>query len=81
MGDVVEFRRPSPRVGGFEIVADGTQPLADAYQFEEKPVAKSSTNVLKATVCQICGHPFDGKKNASLGRDGKACTCFCHKEK
>jgi len=80
MGDIVQFRRPNPRVGGFEIVADGTQPLADAYKFEEKPAAKSSTSVMKATVCQVCGHPFDGKKNASLGADGTACKCFCHKE-
>lgn len=81
MGDVIQFRRPNPRVGGFEIVADGTQPLDSAYEFKTKPVAKSSTSVMQAGVCQLCGHPMDGKKNASLGKDGKACTCFCHKEK
>jgi len=65
-------------VAGFEIVADGTEP--DAYKFEDRPAAKSSTSVMKATVCQICGHAFDGKKNASLGADGLPCKCFCHKE-
>lgn len=49
------------------------------YVFKEKPVAKSSTNVLSASVCQICGHPLDGKKNASRDKTGKACQCFCHK--
>lgn len=80
MGDILDFRR-GRRVGGFDIVADGSQPLDDAYKFAEKPAAKSSTSVLNATVCQICGHPMDGKKNASRGKDGKACTCFCHKER
>ncbi len=74
---VIQFARPRARVGGFEIVADGTQP--ESYEFKIRPAAKSSTSVMKATVCQICGHPFDGKKNASLGADGTACKCFCHK--
>jgi len=67
------------RVRGFDVVADGTQPEESAFQFKEKPVAKSSTSVLKATVCQTCGHPFDGQKNSSLGADGLPCKCFCHR--
>ena len=76
MGDVVEFRRPSPRVGGFDIVADGTQPLADAYEFKEKPAAKSSTNVLNASVCQSCGCKLDGKVESMK----PGCKCKCHTE-
>ena len=49
------------------------------YEFKERPPAKSSTSVLQASVCQLCGHKLDGKKNASRGPDGKACTCLCHK--
>lgn len=73
MGDVIQFRRPPRTVGGFKIVDP------DDYEFDERPAAKSSTSVLKATVCQICGHPFDGQKAASRDKDGNPCTCFCHR--
>lgn len=76
MGDVIPFKRPNPRIGGFEIVADGTQPLADSYQFEERPAAKSSTSVLKASVCQRCGCKLDGKIESMK----PGCTCKCHTE-
>lgn len=75
MGDVIDFARRPRRVGGFDIVADSTQPLADAYQFEEKPPAKSSTSVLKAGVCQKCGCKLDGKIESIK----PGCECRCHK--
>lgn len=54
------------------------------FPFKEKPPAKSSTSVLKASVCQVCGHPFDGKSakegSQSFDKDGKTCQCFCHKD-
>lgn len=53
------------------------------FTFKEHPPAKSSTSVLKATVCQLCGHPLDGKKNGagsrSYSRNGGPCDCMCHK--
>lgn len=45
------------------------------YVFVEKPVAKSSTSVMQATVCQKCGHKFDGK----IGGNGEPCGCSCHR--
>jgi hypothetical protein len=43
------------------------------YPFNVKPAAKSSTSVLKASVCQRCGCKLDGK---ALTRP---CNCLCHK--
>ena len=80
MGDVIKFERRPVRIGGFEIVPEySAGDEGPGYKFVENPVAKSTTSVLKATVCQICGHPFDGKKNASFAPDGGPCQCFCHK--
>src|SRR6266446_9951601 len=41
------------------------------YVIEEKPAAKSSTNVLNASVCQSCGCKLDGQPLK------KVCTCRC----
>jgi|HubBroStandDraft_2_1064218.scaffolds.fasta_scaffold72801_2 hypothetical protein len=70
MGKVIEFK---PRTA-----AAHNAELTGSYQFTEKPVAKSSSCTLMATACQLCGHKRDGRKNASLGPDGKACKCGCH---
>lgn len=53
----------------------------EPYPFKVKPPAKSSTSVMKASVCQKCGHKLDGAPGSisgSFGPDGKACKCFCH---
>jgi hypothetical protein len=42
------------------------------FIIQERPAAKSSTNVLNASVCQTCGCKLDGK---SLTRP---CSCRCH---
>lgn len=42
------------------------------YPFPNNPVAKSSTNVLQASVCQRCGCKLDGKTLT------KRCDCKCH---
>lgn len=44
------------------------------FPFVVKPAAKSSTWVLKASVCQRCGCKLDG---LTLKR---ACDCRCHKD-
>lgn len=46
----------------------------EPYPFVIRPVAKSSTSVMQATVCQKCGHKFDGK----IGGNGEPCKCKCH---
>ena len=71
MGKILEFK---PKT----VAAHNTE-LTGSYQFIEKPAAKSSSSVMQAGVCQLCGHKMDGAKNASKGPDGKACTCGCHK--
>lgn len=43
-----------------------------AYVFPNNPVAKSSTSVMQAGVCQSCGCRRDGKKL------NKKCECRCH---
>jgi hypothetical protein len=50
----------------------------ELYSPTDGEAAISTTSVMQATVCPTCGHKFDGKKNASLGADGKACRCKCH---
>ena len=50
--------------------------ISDPYQFPNNPVAKSSTSVLQASVCQSCGCKLDGKiETMKLG-----CKCRCHKD-
>jgi hypothetical protein len=49
-------------------------PYDTPYVFENKPAAKSSSSVMQATVCQKCGHKFDGK----IGGNGDPCDCRCH---
>lgn len=44
------------------------------YEFPNNSVAKSSTNVLQASVCQSCGCKLDGKTLK------KVCNCRCHTE-
>lgn len=44
------------------------------FPFNVKPAAKSSTNVLKAGVCQKCGCKMDGRHAG--GKIG--CKCVCH---
>jgi len=46
----------------------------EPYPFVERPAAKSTTSVMKASVCQRCGCRLDGK---SLARP---CDCRCHKK-
>lgn len=46
----------------------------EPYPFNIKPAAKSSTSVLKASVCQRCGCKLDGKPLT------KKCDCKCHIE-
>ena len=74
MGKVLEFKRPRIKPD-----VPFSEDFGTPYLFEEKPVAKSSSSVMQAGVCQLCGHKMDGAKNASKGPDGKACTCGCHK--
>lgn len=55
----------------------------DAYHFNEKPVAKSSTNILISTpgqvACQVCGCLPADDMGRTGGRTKKGCTCKCHK--
>lgn len=44
------------------------------YPFKLKPSAKSSTSVMRASVCQKCGCKLDGKHGG--GKIG--CKCKCH---
>lgn len=83
---VVPFKRRPVHIGGFEIVSEySAGDEGPGYKFVEKPVAKSTTSVMQANVCQACGHRLDGQdgktNKSSYGSDGKACTCFCHREK
>lgn len=55
---------------GIDIISDDDE----MFEFTERPVVKSSTNVLQATICQKCGHKFDGK----IGGNGEPCNCKCH---
>jgi hypothetical protein len=43
------------------------------FIFEEHAAAKSSSMSMVATVCQLCGHKFDGLSA------GEPCDCECHK--
>lgn len=43
---------------------------------ERNPVAKSSTSVLRASVCQRCGCRLDGKLESMQ----KGCQCRCHRD-
>lgn len=86
MGDVIKFERRPVRIGGFEIVPEySAGDEGPGYKFVEKPVAKSSTSVMQANVCQTCGHKMDGRdgktNKSSFGPDGRACKCICHREK
>ena len=58
--------------GKAEIELDG--PCVERYDFTQKPATKSSTSVLKASVCQKCGCKLDGQPLQ------KPCDCQCHKE-
>jgi hypothetical protein len=64
-------------------VGSTSERAVDPYVIEEKPAAKSSTSVLNATVCQLCGHKMDGKSAAegsqSFAKDGTTCKCGCHR--
>jgi hypothetical protein len=42
------------------------------FQITERPAVKSSTSVLKASVCQSCGCKLDGQPLT------KPCSCRCH---
>lgn len=44
----------------------------ETFSLQDKPVAKSSTNVLNASVCQSCGCKLDGQPLK------KVCACRCH---
>lgn len=46
----------------------------EPYPFKLKLVAKSSTSVMQASVCQKCGCKLDGKHGG--GKVG--CKCGCH---
>lgn len=48
--------------------------MTEEYKFPNNPVAKSSTSVLKASVCQKCGCKLDGKLESMK----KGCQCRCH---
>lgn len=75
MGDVIDFARRPRRVGGFDIVADGTVPpdnVYGTYEFQEKPPAKSS--VMKASVCQKCGCKLEVESMKP------GCGCRCHRD-
>lgn len=79
MGDVVQFRKTQQRVGGFEIVTETDFSAGDdgpGYKFIEREVAKSSTSVLNASVCQGCGCKLDGKIESMRPN----CACRCHKD-
>lgn len=45
---------------------------AETFTMQDKPVSKSSTNVLNASVCQSCGCKLDGQPLK------KVCACRCH---
>jgi hypothetical protein len=44
----------------------------EGFSLQDKPAAKSSTNVLNASVCQSCGCKLDGQPLK------KVCSCRCH---
>ncbi len=58
-----------PRCEDEESMYENLEP----YNFIERPVAKSSTSVMKATVCQRCGCKLDGKTLV------RPCDCNCHR--
>lgn len=83
MGDLIEF----PKI---EIVVDNRPRRGELVEFKYnmhpeyfdlsfvppvRAVAKSSTSVLKASVCQRCGCKLDGQQNSM--RPG--CPCKCHR--
>ena len=78
-GQILTFLR-CIRCGGDNELADSfvCEPCLDLQlapaQILNRAAAKSSTNVLNASVCQSCGCKLDGK---ALRR---ACDCKCHKE-
>lgn len=67
-GRITQFVKPDP-------VGDAAREALEFLGFKEKPAAKSSTSVMKASVCQKCGCKMDGK--IAGGKIG--CTCACHK--
>jgi len=77
MGKLIEF--PTGRVldEGLESEVDRVAREAlegMGYEFPVKEAVKSSTSVMKASVCQKCGCKLDGQV-ASM-RPG--CACGCH---
>jgi|SRR5579859_648673 len=54
----------------------------DAYRFQEKPAAKSSTSILISTpgqvACQVCGCLPPDDIGRTGGRTKKGCDCKCH---
>lgn len=43
------------------------------FDFVEHAAAKSSSCTMMPTVCQLCGHKFDGLSA------GEPCDCSCHR--
>lgn len=54
-----------------DCVEDAMRP----FDFVEHDAAKSSSCTMMPTVCQLCGHKFDGMSA------GEACDCTCHRSK
>jgi hypothetical protein len=42
---------------------------------DQRVAAKSTSCTMMPTVCQLCGHKFDGMSA------GEACDCTCHRSK
>jgi hypothetical protein len=87
MSKVVEFNPTKKgRADGGELVKRSLDILesdSSPYVFVEKPVAKSSTNVVAgATVCRTCGCPKGaGSVQQRAEREITAranCNCLCH---
>jgi hypothetical protein len=87
MGKLLEFPKVSvicgetgePKAGKLIEFRYNLQPEYFDAPFEPsvKGAAKSSTSVLKASICQRCGCKLDGKIESM--RPG--CSCLCHEGK
>lgn len=70
---IVNLQHPMKPLGVIMAqVCPECQKEPESFAFQEKPAAKSSTNVLNASVCQSCGCKLDGQPLK------KICSCRCH---